>query len=149
MKNTIINLGLTAGAVYVLYRIFKKDDVIPMNKPLPQDLPQPIGDEIFSNFSGFMKKGKKAKNNSGGQRAVATKCATNLERLGMLYPNNDQYNSELGKAYQREGSNFNNWAKAEAKPCFVVGADQGGLQSGGISFDGSASDFTFNGAGDF
>jgi len=178
MKNTIINLGLTAGAVYVLYRIFKKDDVIPMNKPLPQDLPQPMGDEIFSNFSGFMKKGKKAKNNSGGQRAVATKCATNLERLGMLYPNNDQYNSELGKAYQREGSNFNSWAKAEAKPCFVVGADQGGLQGGGISFDGSlqeiisegkkrkimgrkqkgfrteglnfsASDFTFNGAGDF
>jgi len=178
MKNTIINLGLTAGAVYVLYRIFKKDDVIPMNKPLPQDLPQPMGDEIFSNFSGFMKKGKKAKNNSGGQRAVATKCATNLERLGMLYPNNDQYNSELGKAYQREGSNFNSWAKAEAKPCFVVGADQGGLQGGGISFDGSlqeiisegkkrkimgrkqkgfrteglnfsASDFSFQGAGDF
>jgi hypothetical protein len=178
MKNTIINLGLTAGAVYVLYRIFKKDDVIPMNKPLPQDLPQPMGDEIFYNFSGFMKKGKKAKNNSGGQRAVATKCATNLERLGMLYPNNDQYNSELGKAYQREGSNFNSWAKAEAKPCFVIGADQGGLQGGGISFDGSlqeiisegkkrkimgrkqkgfrteglnfsASDFSFQGAGDF
>jgi hypothetical protein len=96
----------------------------------------------------------------------------------MLYPNNDQYNAELGKAYQREGSNFNLWAKAEAKPCFVVGADQGGLQGGVISFDGSlqeiisegkkrkimgrkekgfrteglnfsASDFTFNGAGDF
>jgi hypothetical protein len=65
MKNTIINLGLTAGAVYVLYRIFKKDDVIPMNKPLPQDLQQPIVDEIFSNFSGYINKGKKAKNNSG------------------------------------------------------------------------------------
>lgn len=37
MKKTLINLGLTAGAVYVLYRLFKKDDVIPMNKPLPQD----------------------------------------------------------------------------------------------------------------
>jgi hypothetical protein len=178
MKNTLINLGLTAGAVYLLYRVFKKDDVIPMNKPLPQDLPQPIGDEIFSNFSVFIKKRKKAKNNSGGQRQTATKCATNLERLAMLNPNNDQYNAELGKAYQREGSNFNSWAKAEAKPCFVVGADQGGLQSGGVSFDGSlqeiinegkrrkimgrkqkgfrteglnfsAMDYTFEGAGDF
>ncbi|MEY4861651.1 MAG: hypothetical protein RL059_1355 [Bacteroidota bacterium] len=37
MKKTLINLGLTAGAVYVLYRICKKDDVIPMNKPLPVD----------------------------------------------------------------------------------------------------------------
>jgi len=37
MKKTLINLGLTAGAVYVLYRLFKKDDVIPMNKPLPVD----------------------------------------------------------------------------------------------------------------
>jgi hypothetical protein len=59
MKKTLINLGLTAGAVYVLYRLFKKDDVIPMNKSLPQDLPQPIGDDNFSNFSGFMKKNKK------------------------------------------------------------------------------------------
>jgi len=37
MKKTLINLGLTAGAVYVLYRLFKKDDVIPMNKALPVD----------------------------------------------------------------------------------------------------------------
>ena len=37
MKKTLINLGLTAGAVYVLYRLFKKYDVIPMNKPLPVD----------------------------------------------------------------------------------------------------------------
>jgi hypothetical protein len=37
MKNTLINLGLTAGAIFVLYKLFKKDDVIPMNKPLPQD----------------------------------------------------------------------------------------------------------------
>jgi hypothetical protein len=178
MKNTLINLGLTAGAVYVLYRLFKKDNVIPMNKPLPKDLPQPIGDEIFSNFSGFINKNKKAKNNSGGQRATATKCASNLERLASLYPNNDQYNAELGKAYEKYGANFNAWATAEAKPCFVVGADQGGLQSGGISFDGSlqeiisegkkrkilgrkqkgfrtqsmnfsGSDFSFQGAGDF
>lgn len=148
MKKTLINLGLTAGAVFVLYKLFKKDDVIPMNKPLPQDLPVPAPDENFSNFSGFIKKNKKQKTNSGGQRQVATKCATNLERLASLYPNSDQYNSELGKAYQREGSNFNNWAKAEAKPCFVVGGvEQGGLQSGGISFD--ASEFNFTGAGYF
>jgi hypothetical protein len=37
MKKTLINLGLTAGAVYVLYRLFKKDDVIPMNRHLPVD----------------------------------------------------------------------------------------------------------------
>ena len=37
MKKTLINLGLTAGAVYVLYILFKKDDVIPMNKALPVD----------------------------------------------------------------------------------------------------------------
>lgn len=37
MKNTLINLGLTAGAVYVLYILLKKDDVIPMNKALPVD----------------------------------------------------------------------------------------------------------------
>jgi hypothetical protein len=37
MKKTLINLGLTAGVVYVLYRLFKKDDVIPMNKALPVD----------------------------------------------------------------------------------------------------------------
>ncbi|NBO22728.1 hypothetical protein EBU94_05240 [bacterium] len=178
MKKTLINLGITAGAVFVLYRLFKKDDIVPMKKPLPQDTPQPIGDDNFSNFSGFMKKAKKPKNSSGGQRAVATKCATNLDRLGMLYPNPDQYNAEIGKAYEREGANFMKWAQAEAKPCFVVGADQGGLQSGGISFDGSlqeiisegkkrkimgrkqkgfrtegfnfsGSDFTFQGAGDF
>ena len=145
MKKTIINLGITAGAVYILYRLFKKDDVIPMNKPLPQDLPVPAPEDNFSNFTGIFKKKKKTNSTS---RQVATKCATNLERLASLYPNTDQYNSELGKAYQREGSNFNNWAKAEAKPCFVVGGvEQGGLQSGGISFD--ASEFNFTGAGYF
>ena len=70
------------------------------------------------------------------QRATNTRCETNLERIGRLFPNNDQYNAELGKAYQQQGSNFNSWASSTAKPCFVVGADQGGLQSGGISFDG-------------
>ena len=97
----------------------------------------------------------------------------------MLNPNNDQYNAELGKAYEKHGANFNAWAMAEAKPCFVVGGtEQGGLQSGGINFDGSlqeiisegkkrkimgrkqkgfrreglnfsAGDFSFQGAGDF
>lgn len=145
MKKTIINLGITAGAVYILYRLFKQDDVIPMNKPLPQDLPVPAPEDNFSNFTGIFKKKKKTNSTS---RQVATRCATNLERLASLYPNNDQYNAELGKAFQREGSNFNNWAKSEAKPCFVVGGvEQGGLQSGGINFD--ASDFNFTGAGDF
>lgn len=146
MKNTLINLGLTAGAVYVLYILLKKDDVIPKNKPLPPEyLPQPSGDEIFSNFLGFMKKRKKVKNNSGSQRTVGTKCASNLERLGMLFPNDNQYNAELGKAYEKYGANFNAWAMADAKPCFVVGGtEQGGLQSGGINFDGSPQEIIAN-----
>lgn len=147
MKKTLINIGLTAGGIFILYKLFKKDDVVPMKKPLPQDNPQPIGDDNFSNFSGFLKKSKRPKNNTQGQRSVNTRCATNLERLSMLYPNADQYNAELGKAYQREGANFQSWAQAQAKPCFVVGIDQGGLLSGGINFSGE--DFTFQGAGDF
>ena len=135
MKKTLINLGLTAGAVFVLYKLFKKDDVIPMNKPLPQDLPVPAPDDDFSNFSGFFKK-KRGNSNPVG-RQVDTRCETNLERLGRLFPNADQYNAEVGKAFQKQGSEFNSWAKSKAEPCFVVGADQGGLQSGGISFDGS------------
>ena len=135
MKKTLINLGLTAGAVFVLYKLFKKDDVIPMNKPLPQDLPVPAPDENFSNFSGLFKK-KRGNSNPVG-RQVDTRCETNLERLGRLFPNADQYNSEVGKAFQKQGTNFNSWAQSKAEPCFVVGADQGGLQSGGISFDGS------------
>ena len=52
-------------------------------------------------------KNKKRKNNSGGQRQTATKCASNLERLGSLYPNADQYSAELSKAYEKHGANFN------------------------------------------
>jgi hypothetical protein len=146
MKNTLINLGLTAGAVFVLYKLFKKDDVVPMNKTLPQDKPVPAPDDNFSNFSGLFKKKKNNANSTGGQ--VATKCATNLERLGMLFPNADQYNAELGKAFQREGTNFNSWAQAQAKPCFVVGVDQGGLQSGSVNFNASdfESEYNFTGS---
>lgn len=135
MKKTLINLGLTAGAVFVLYKLFKKDDIIPMNKPLPQDLPVPSPEDNFSNFSGLFKK-KKGNSNPVG-RQVETRCETNLERLARLFPDNANYEAELGKAFQQQGSNFNSWAKSTAKPCFVVGVEQGGLQSGGISFDGS------------
>ncbi len=135
MKNTLINLGLTAGAVFVLYKLFKKDDLIPMNKPLPQDLPVPAPDDDFSNFSGLFKK-KRGNSNPVG-RQVETRCETNLERLARLFPDNTNYEAELGKAFQQQGNNFNSWAKSTAKPCFVVGTEQGGLQSGGISFDGS------------
>jgi len=62
-----------------------------------------------------------------------------------LFPNEDQYNAEVGKAYQTQGSNFNSWAKSDAKPCFVVGADQGGLQGGVNNF--TANDDFFNGNG--
>ena len=79
MKKTLINIGLTAGGIFILYKLFKKDDVVPMKKPLPQDNPQPIGDDNFSNFSGFLKKSKRPKNNTQGQRSVNTRCATNLE----------------------------------------------------------------------
>ncbi len=96
MKKTLINLGLTAGAVFVLYKLFKKDDVIPMNKPLPQDLPVPAPDDNFSNFSGLFKK-KRGNSNPVG-RQVDTRCETNLERLGRLFPNADQYNAEVGNA---------------------------------------------------
>ena len=80
---------------------------------------------------------KKRGNSNPVGRQVDTRCETNLERLGRLFPNADQYNSEVGKAFQKQGTNFNSWAQSKAEPCFVVGADQGGLQSGGISFDGS------------
>jgi len=89
---------------------------------------------------GFLGKLKKKKGSS--QRATQTRCATNLERLGMLYPNVDQYSAEVSKAYAREGSNFNSWASAKSNPCFVVGVEQGGLQSGGTNF--TAGDDFFN-----
>jgi hypothetical protein len=144
MKKTIINLGLTVGAVFILYKLFKKDEPIPMNKPLPQDLPVPAPEDNFSNFSGLFRKKKKTNSTS---RQVDTRCETNLERLARLFPDNATYEAELGKAFQQQGTNFNAWAKTTAKPCFVVGMEQGGLQGGGISFD--ASDFNFTGAGDF
>lgn len=89
------------------------------------------GDEDFKNAIGDIFKKK-----SISQRAEQTRCETNLERLGRLFPETDQYNAELGKAYQQQGQNFNTWAQSTAKPCFVVGADQGGLQSGlkGVDF---------------
>jgi hypothetical protein len=92
---------------------------------------------------GFLGKLKKKKGSS--QRATQTRCATNLERLAMLYPNTEQYGEQLSKAYAREGSNFNSWASSKSNPCFVVGAEQGGLQSGGTNF--TAGDDFFNGNG--
>lgn len=133
-NNTIINIAAIAAGVYLISRVFKKPS-ISTTQPLKNGTSGTM-DTGFMNAVGklnpFAKKGP-------AQKQLQTKCASNLERLGSLYPNSDQYNAELGKAYQREGSNFSNWAKAEAKPCFVVGADQGGLQSGGIGFDASVS----------
>jgi len=133
MDKKLIYIGLTAGALIVLYQIFKKKDVVPMNKPLPQDTPVPAPEDNFSNFTGIFSKKKKTNNTN---RQVDTRCETNLERLARLFPDNAVYEAELGKAFQQQGSNFNSWAKSTAKPCFVVGREQGGLQGGGISFDG-------------
>lgn len=120
--------------------------IVNSNKAKPA---QPVGDngiknadDDYSNFLGMFK--KKSKSTS---RQLGTRCATNLERLASLYPNQDQYNAELGKVYQQQGSNFMNWANTQAKPCFVIGGvEQGGLQSGGISFDGTDNVY---GAGQF
>jgi len=51
MDKKLIYIGLTAGALIVLYQIFKKKDIVPMNKPLPQDTPVPAPEDNFSNFS--------------------------------------------------------------------------------------------------
>jgi hypothetical protein len=128
MKLNTLNIALAIGGAYVLYKLLTPTK--PENKPLV-GLP-PTKDDDYSNFLGLFKK----KKTSSTARAVATRCETNLERLGRLFPNNEQYNAEIGKAYQQQGANFNSWAQATAKPCFVVGADQGGLQGGGISFSG-------------
>lgn len=129
MKLNIVNIGLTIGGAYLIYKLLTPTK--PENKPLV-GLP-PTSDSDYSNFFGVFKKKKKT---SSTARAVATRCETNLERLARLNPNNDQYNAELGKAYQQQGNNFNSWAQSTAKPCFVVGVEQGGLQSGAVNFSG-------------
>jgi hypothetical protein len=126
-KKQIILIAATATGLYLVLRGLKK------NKPT-------VGEEFKNAIGDIFKKKKNI-----GQRANATRCETNLERLGRLFPNDNQYNEQVGLAYQKQGSNFNTWASSEAKPCFVVGADQGGLQSGGINF--TANDDFFNGNG--
>lgn len=111
-KQNIILILATATGLYLVIRGLKKN--APANK-----------DDNFKNAIGDVFKKK-----SFDKRAEATRCETNLERLGRLFPDNDQYNAEISKAYQQQGANFNSWAQSTAKPCFVVGADQGGLQSG-------------------
>ena len=134
MKLNIVNIGLVIGGVYVAYKLFSNDGAETKTPATPkQDLPQPAPDGEFSNFLGGLFKKKKK---SSTARAVQTRCETNLERLGRLFPNEGTYNAELGKAFQQQGSNFNSWAQSTAKPCFVVGAEQGGLQGGSISFNG-------------
>ena len=127
-KKEIILIAAAATGLYFVLRGLKKNN------------PKGLGEE-FKNAIGDVFKKKK----TFGQRANATRCETNLERLGRLFPNEDQYNAEVGKAYQTQGSNFNSWAKSDAKPCFVVGADQGGLQGGVNNF--TANDDFFNGNG--
>lgn len=126
-KKDIILIATAATGLYLVLRGLRKNS--------------PNGDEEFKNAFGDIFKKKKTFN----QRAIATRCETNLERLGRLFPNEDQYNAELGKAYQKQGSNFTSWAQSEAKPCFVVGLDQGGVQSGVNNF--TANDDFFNGNG--
>jgi hypothetical protein len=127
-KKQIILIAATATGLYLVLRGLKKNS------------PTGLGEEFKNAIGDIFKKKKKI-----GQRANATRCETNLERLGRLFPNNDQYNEQVGLAYQKQGSNFSTWAQSDAKPCFVVGADQGGLQSGGINF--TANDDFFNGNG--
>lgn len=129
MKLNTLNIALAVGGAYILYKLLTPTK--PASTPIVGGTP--TSDEDYSNFLGIFKKKKKTSSTS---RAVATRCETNLERLGRLFPNNEQYNAEIGKAYQQQGANFNAWAQATAKPCFVVGAEQGGLQGGGISFSG-------------
>ena len=170
-KNTKLIL-MTGGAIALAYALMEyyKRNVSSDSTPLPL-VPDTdptrassftAGDDFFANYvnddffgftanepfmeasgRGFLGKLKKKKGSS--QRATQTRCATNLERLGMLYPNVDQYSAEVSKAYAREGSNFNTWASAKSNPCFVVGVEQGGLQSGGTNF--TAGDDFFNGNG--
>ena len=170
-KNTKLML-MTGGAIALAYALMEyyKRNVSSDSTPLPL-VPDTdptrassftAGDDFFANYvnddffgftanepfmeasgRGFLGKLKKKKGSS--QRATQTRCATNLERLAMLYPNTDQYGEQLSKAYAREGSNFNSWASSKSNPCFVVGAEQGGLQSGGTNF--TAGDDFFNGNG--
>ena len=112
-KKNIILILATATGLYLVLRGLKK------NAPSSKE-------EGFKNATGDGIKQKTV----FSQRAEATRCETNLERLGRLFPDTEQYNAEIGKAYQQQGANFNAWAQSTAKPCFVVGADQGGLQSG-------------------
>jgi hypothetical protein len=170
-KNTKLIL-MTGGAIALAYALMEyyKRNVSSDSTPLPL-VPDTdptrassftAGDDFFANYvsddffgftanepfmdasgRGFLGKFKKKKGSS--QRATQTRCATNLERLAMLYPNTDQYGEQLSKAYAREGSNFNTWASSKSNPCFVVGAEQGGLQSGGTNF--TAGDDFFNAGG--
>ena len=167
-KNTKLIL-MTGGAIALAYALMEyyKRNVSSDSTPLPL-VPDTdptrassftAGDDFFANYvnddffgftanepfmeasgRGFLGKLKKKKGSS--QRATQTRCATNLERLAMLYPNTEQYGEQLSKAYAREGSNFNSWASSKSNPCFVVGAEQGGLQSGGTNF--TAGDGFFN-----
>jgi hypothetical protein len=170
-KNTKL-IVMTGGAIalaYALMEYYKRNassdsaalPLVPDTDPTRASS-FTAGDDFFSNyvsddFFGFTANepfmdasgrglfGKFKKKKGSSQRATQTRCATNLERLAMLNPNTDQYSAEVGKAYAREGSNFNAWASAKTNPCFVVGAEQGGLQSGGTNF--TAGDGFFNAGG--
>lgn len=169
-KNTklILMAGGAVALTYALMEYYKKNvkgDSTPTPK-LPETDPTrassfTAGDDFFSNYvsddffgftanepfmnasGGFFSRFKRKSNSAG--RATQTRCETNLERMARLNPNNDQYNAELGKAYQQQGGNFGSWAQSTAKPCFVVGMEQGGLQSGASNFTASDNFFNANG----
>lgn len=172
-KNTKLIL-MTGGAIALAYALMEyyKRNVSSDSTPLPL-VPDTdptrassftAGDDFFANyvnddFFGFTANepfmdasgrglfGKLKKKKGSSQRATQTRCATNLERLAMLYPNTEQYGEQLSKAYAREGSNFNSWASSKSNPCFVVGSEQGGLQSGGTNFTAGDGFFNANGLG--
>lgn len=112
-KKEIILIAATVTGLYLVLRGLRKNG-------------SGTKDENFKNATGENTNQKPILS----QRSEATRCETNLERLGRLFPDTDQYNAEVGKAYQQQGNNFSSWAQSTAKPCFVVGAEQGGLQSG-------------------
>lgn len=170
-KNTklILMAGGAVALTYALMEYYKKNvkgdatgtPTVPETDPLRASS-FTASDDFFSNYvsddffgftanepfmqasgGGFFSKFKKKKGSA--ERQTQTRCATNLERLAMLFPDTNQYNAELGKAYAREGANFNSWAMAKSNPCFVVGVERGGLQSGTASF--TASDNFFNAGG--
>jgi hypothetical protein len=174
-KNTKLIL-MTGGAVALAYALMEyyKRNVASDSTPLPQ-VPEndpmrassfTAGDDFFANYvtddffgftanEPFMNAGggffgkfkKKGRGSNPVGREMPTRCETNLERIARLNPNPDAYQSQLNRAYSKYGGSFNSWAQSTAQPCFVVGIEQGGLQTGSSSFTASENFFNAGGKG--